>query len=418
MTGKEKVRLALSHTEGPVPVDFGATPTSGIHVMLMEKLRDYYGLEKRPVILFEPMAGLGLVEDDLKEALGVDTEHFWLNVDVYGNNLDEFKEWRTPWGQVVLVSKDFTTTEDKNGDVLVYAQGDTGHRPAARMPKTGLYFDAEERQKPILNDEQLKLADNLEEFGPISDNMLNYYKKRAAEMQSSKYSLCGLFGGTSLGDISLIPGLGLKEPKGIRGTEEWYVSTVTRRDFLKEIFAAEVEIALENLTKIHDAIGDIVSCTFICGADFGTQSSQFCSVETFGEMYKPFYRKVCDWVHANTKWKAIKHSCGAIDPLIPEFIDAGFDILNPIQVSASGMDRKYLKEKYGKQLVFWGGGVDTQRTLPFGTPGDVRKEVMEALEIFSKGGGYVFNTIHNSQADVPVENFVAMIEIVKKFNSQ
>ncbi|MCG2791549.1 MAG: methyltransferase, partial [Actinomycetia bacterium] len=158
-----------------------------------------------------------------------------------------------------------------------------------------------------------------------------------------------------------------------------------------------------------------ISIIFISGTDFGTQRSLFISKDAYRELYKPLHTKVNEWVHKNTKWKTFIHSCGAIEPLISEFIEAGFDILNPIQCSAEGMDPVTLKEKYGKDIVFWGGGVDTQKTLPFGTREEVKKEVEERIKIFNKGGGFVFNTIHNIQAKTPIENVISMIEVVKNF---
>ncbi|MBN2884035.1 MAG: methyltransferase, partial [Clostridia bacterium] len=122
------------------------------------------------------------------------------------------------------------------------------------------------------------------------------------------------------------------------------------------------------------------------------------------------------WIHDNTSWKTFKHSCGAVEPLLDNIIKAGFDIINPVQCSATGMDPGHLKKTYGKDLVFWGGGVDTQKTLPFGTPDEVREEVLSRCEVFSKDGGFVFNAIHNVQADTPVENVAAMIKAVKEFS--
>ncbi|MFC2126631.1 uroporphyrinogen decarboxylase family protein [Bacteroidota bacterium] len=147
-----------------------------------------------------------------------------------------------------------------------------------------------------------------------------------------------------------------------------------------------------------------------------TQDSQFCSDETLEEMYSPYYKKITGWVHEYTTWKTFKHSCGAVEPLIKNFIDAGFDILNPVQINAAGMDPQYLKDKYGGQITFWGGGVDTQNVLAFGTPDKVEEQVLKNCKIFSKNGGFIFNTVHNIQANVPVKNIVAMIDALKKFN--
>jgi uroporphyrinogen-III decarboxylase len=124
----------------------------------------------------------------------------------------------------------------------------------------------------------------------------------------------------------------------------------------------------------------------------------------------PYHRALNDWVHANTRWKCFIHSCGSVKKLIPSFIEAGFDVLNPVQTTAADMDARELKRSFGDSLAFWGGGVDTQKVLPFGTPGEVRENVKRAVEAFSAGGGFVFNTIHNVQARVPVANLLALYE--------
>ena len=124
------------------------------------------------------------------------------------------------------------------------------------------------------------------------------------------------------------------------------------------------------------------------------------------------------WVHENTNWKTFKHSCGAVEPLIEPFIEAGFDILNPVQVTAAGMDAALLKKRYGGRIVFWGGGVDTQTTFAFGTPAEVREQVLRRMEVLAPGGGFVYNAVHNIQANTPVSNIVAMIETVKEFNGK
>lgn len=155
---------------------------------------------------------------------------------------------------------------------------------------------------------------------------------------------------------------------------------------------------------------------FICGTDFGTQTGTFCSPDSYTDLWMPHYKRINNWIHKNTTWKTFKHSCGSVITLMDHFIESGFDIINPVQCSATGMDPKVLKKEYGKDIVFWGGGVDTQQTLPFGTPEEVRDEVLERCEIFSKDGGFVFNTIHNTQARTPIANFIAMIDAVKEFN--
>ncbi len=194
------------------------------------------------------------------------------------------------------------------------------------------------------------------------------------------------------------------------------MSIVMRPEYILEVFDRQSELALENFKRLSRVIGDNIDVVYICGTDFGTQDSTFCSPEQFDELWMPYYKRINDWVHLNTQWKTFKHSCGAVEPFLPKFIEAGFDIINPVQINARGMDPQLLKKKYGKDIVFWGGGVDTQKTLPYGSPAEVREEVLRLCEIFSKDGGFVFSTVHNVQANVPVENIVAMIDAVKEFN--
>jgi uroporphyrinogen-III decarboxylase len=131
-------------------------------------------------------------------------------------------------------------------------------------------------------------------------------------------------------------------------------------------------------------------------------------------MWLPYYKKINDWIHQNTGWKTFKHSCGAVESFMDLFIESGFDIINPVQINAAGMDSLLLKKKYGSRIVFWGGGVDTQGVFPFGTPQQVKDQVRRQCEIFNNNGGFVFNTVHNIQANVPFENVVAMLEVLKE----
>jgi hypothetical protein len=227
-----------------------------------------------------------------------------------------------------------------------------------------------------------------------------------------------VLGGMAFGDIALVPAPNLVHPRGIRDIAEWYMSLAGRPDYIRAVFSRQCEIALGNLERIHGRIGDSVDVVMLCGTDFGTQRGAFCSVQTFRDLWFPHYKRINDWIHEHTAWKTFKHSCGSVERFVPSFIECGFDILNPVQCSAANMEPEKLKAKYGDDIVFWGGGVDTQKTLPFGTPEEVRRQVLERLEIFSCGGGYVFNTIHNVQARTPVENIVAMLDAVREFNGE
>lgn len=419
MTSKERFDLTVNHKQpDKIVVDLGSTAVTGIHVLSVKNLRQHYGLESRPVRVIEPYQMLGEVDEELIQAMGIDVVGAWGKNNMFGiYNHEPFMEYTTNWGQLVMVPQGFITTKDEKGDALVYPEGDTSLAPSARMPKAGYFFDAIVRQDPI-DEAKLDVKDNLEEFTMVTEQDLEFWKQSAMKARATGKAVIAGLGGTALGDIALVPAMQLKHPKGIRDIAEWYMSTVLRPDYIQSIYEKQVEIAIENFRRLHAVVGNNLDAVFICGTDFGTQDSTFCSPETFDELWLPYYKKINDWVHANTGWKTFKHSCGAVESFMSRFIDAGFDIINPVQVSAHGMDAAHLKKTYGHDLVFWGGGIDTQKTLPYATPAQVREEVLRFCDIFSKDGGFVFNTVHNIQANVPVENIVAMVDAIHEFNGQ
>jgi hypothetical protein len=417
MTSRERLDAALNHRPPDrIPVDFNGTAVTGMHVKCVIGLREHYGLENRLVRVHEPYQMLGWIDDDLQTALGIDVEGVYGPETMFGYRNENWTPWRMDDGTEVLVSWNFRTTKDENGDTLIYPGGDRTAPPSGRLPKNGFFFDTIIRQEPI-DEAKLDPKDNLQEFGPIAEETLDHFEAESRRAGATGRGIIGSFGGTALGDIALVPAPGLKYPKGIRDVEEWYVSTLTRRPYVHKVFERQTEIALGNLEKIHSRVGNQVQAVFLCGTDFGTQQSTFCSIAAFRELYMPYYKRINEWVHRHTSWKTFKHSCGAVATLIPSFIESGFDILNPVQVSAAGMDARNLKEKFGRDIVFWGGGVDTQKTLAFGTPEEVRAEVLERCEVFGRDGGFVFNSVHNIQANVPVRNVAAMFEAVREFNA-
>lgn len=414
MTSKERLVATLNHKEpDKVAVDFGATSVTGIHCRIVDQLRRHYGLDSHPVKVHEPFQMLGLVEPDLQEVLGCDCEGVFGTGNMFGSTQMDYHLQKTHWGQEVLMSTGISLEPDSEGTAYVYPCDDRSCSPCAKMPDGCFFFNTIERQDEI-DEDKLDPADNLEEFGYISDETLEHFGKAADAAAATGRGVVASFGGTALGDIALVPAMDLKHPKGIRSVAEWYMSTVIRTDYIKEVFDRQMDIAIENYKKLWARCGSKVDVVFLCGTDFGTQDSQFCSVEAYRDLYLPYYRRMTDWIHSNTTWKVFKHCCGSATPLIPSFIDSGFDILNPVQINAKDMDPRMLKREFGKDIVFWGGGVDTQKMLPFGTPEQVRKQVLEEIEILGKDGGFVFNTIHNVQANVPVENIVALVETLRE----
>jgi hypothetical protein len=413
-SSKQNFERTINHKQPEkVVVDFGSTSVTGIHVRMVEKLREYYGLEKKPVRVTEPFQMLGEIDDELVRAMNIDVIGLYGENNMFGIPNRDWKLHKTFWGQEVLFPGMFNYTYNSNGDILIHPEGDVSVPASAMMPKTGYFFDAIDRQEPI-DDSKLKVEDNLEEFTRITDHDLAYWKAQAEFVESSGKAVMASLGGTALGDIALVPGLNLKHPKGIRGVADWYISTLIREDFVKELYDRQTDIALENLSKLHDVIGERINTVFICGTDFGTQNSTFCSPETYARVWMPYYKKVNNWIHRNTSWKTFKHSCGSIGTLLELFIESGFDIINPVQINAEGMDPATLKRKFGDRIVFWGGGVDTQGVFAFGTPLQVKEQVKKQCSILNNNGGFIFNTVHNIQANVPFENVVAMLEALRE----
>ena len=418
MTSRQRVRTVLSHREADrVPVDFDGTAVSGMHATCVAALRQHYGLAGHPDPVTEPYQMLGAVEPDLQDALGIDTATVRPSSNMFGIRNERWKQWRAPWGQELLVPGDFVTKPSPDGGLFIYPGGDTSVPPSGHLPAKGYFFDAIIRQDPI-DEDHLKVEDNLQEFVPFDEGEVAHFRNSAAAAAATGRAVVATIGGTAFGDIGLVPGTYLKHPRGIRDVEQWYVTVSESPDFVRSVFEKQCEIGLANLAKVAAVAHDDIDVLFICGTDFGTQTTQFCSAKAYREVYLPYYQAVTQWVHKHTAWKTMKHSCGAVRPLMPEFIASGFDILNPVQCSATGMEPAGLKKDFGDQVTFWGGGVDTQKTMPFGTPAQVREEVLSRCEIFSRGGGFVFNAIHNLQARTPVANLVAMFEAVREFNGR
>jgi hypothetical protein len=418
MTSRERILTACAH-QAPdrLPVDFGGGFQTGLHVSIVYQLRQALRLDPpgTPVKVVEVYQMLGELAPDLRRALGVDTVSLHGTGTMFGFPQVAFKEWLLADATPVLVPVDFNTRYEPNGDLLQWPGNDRSVPPSGRMPAGGHFFDAIPRQQPFA-EANLDPADNTEEFQPVADAEIEHYRRLAERLiTTTDQALFCTFGGLTFGDIALVPATFLKRPKGIRDIEEWYVSTVTRTDYIKAVFERQAQVALENLARLHAAIGARAAIIQTNGTDFGTQNGPFLSAAKYRELFLPYQQRVNGWIHRNTSWKTFMHCCGGIAPLLDAVVEAEFDILNPVQCSAKGMDARALKKHYGDALVFWGGGVDTQKTLPFGTPQQVRDQVRERIDIFGPGGGFVFCSIHNVQAQTPIANLLAMFEALRQY---
>ena len=414
-TPRQRFQATLNHQQPDrLCVDFGSGGQTGIGVCALDRLRKAVLKDNDfKVKVIEPYQMLGEVDEQLRKVLAIDVVGISTPYNMFGCKNEGWKPFAMPVdGTEVLVPQKFNYTKDENGDLLIYPQGDIKASPCAKMPKMGYFWDAINRQQPI-DESKLNYLDNCEEFTLLSDDDVEYFKHEAEYYyNNTDYGIYMTLPGLAFGDIALVPATFLKNPKGIRDVEEWYISTVVRRDYVYKVFERQCDVGLKNIERIANAVGNMVQVVFVSGTDFGTQRGLFISLSAYRELFKPFHKAVNEKIHKLTNWKTFIHCCGAIYELIPDLIEAGFDVLNPVQCSAAGMEPKRLKNEFGDSIVFWGGGVNTQKTLAFGSPDEVYREVRERIDIFSRGGGFVFNSVHNIQSNVPVDNILSVFRAV------
>ncbi|MDR0473398.1 MAG: methyltransferase [Treponema sp.] len=417
MNSRERVLCAISHQQPDYPpLDLGGCGQTGINASTLYLLRKAYGLSEHPIEICEPLQMLGVVEEDLLKKIGADVIPLWNRGNLMGLSDRKTKPWSMPDGTPVLMPENFEYDISDKGGIFVYPCADRSVPCSLHMPAGGSFFDTISRFPPVDEDNLTPVEDFKENYTLKSEEDCLYWEKESKRLyEETDYAIMGVLGGMGLGDVAEILGPWIRNPRGIRSIEEWLMAHLLHPEYIRAVFEYQTEIALKNLEMYRQAVGDRIQVIWLSGTDFGTQCGTMQSREIFLSLYKPYYKKVNDWIHNNTSWKTFFHSCGAIEPLIADFIDSGVDILNPVQCSAAGMDPKHLKKTYGDKIVFWGGGVDTQKTLPAGTPEEVRKQVLERLSVFSPEGGFVFAAIHNVIAIVPPENLTAMFEAIREF---
>jgi uroporphyrinogen decarboxylase len=285
---------------------------------------------------------------------------------------------------------------ETNGDLVICRDG----QPIARMPKDGYYFD---RLAVYPGGAHLPV----EEFKPprFDQNYWEHYRLQSRALHENT-------------DLAIVAPMGpayeLFFGMGTGGFTTWMVAMVEEPEYVHAMCGKLVDVWLKNLERFAEAVDKRVQIIQL-NDDFGTQHAPFISVEMFRDLFLPHYRRGLDWIHEHTDMKVMLHSDGAIYPLIPSLIEMGVDILNPVQTTARGMDAQRLKNEFGDRLVFWGGSLNCQETLPFGTAEEVAREVTEHVSVFAPGGGYVFAPVHNIQAKVPPENVLAMFETAREW---
>ncbi len=402
MTSRERVMLALNHQEPDrVPLDMGGTIMSGIMAHALDRLRKELKLEERPVKVYEIFQMLGEVESDVVERLGIDVLPVEPLVQFFDLERRNWKPWKLWDGTDVLVPGNFNVEIDAEGGLLLHDGGDPLRPITGKMPKNGYYFDMPATTTSDPDFEPPPLSEVARE-NHLETRDLEFLAARAEKLrcETDKALLLGCWGNFGL------PGVG--------GLPDYLCLMLTDQDYLKDYFAVRTETALKNLEKVSRVLGDNVDILGLEAFDFGSQKTELINPDLFEELFVPYLRIQNDWIHEHTSWKTWQHTCGSVTRIIPMLIDTHLDILNPVQTSAAGMDPAWLKAQFGDKLVFWGGGADTQKTLPFGTRQEVIDEVTERIRIFAPGGGFVFNPVHNIQQDTPAENIAAAYDTARE----
>lgn len=393
MNSRERVQTALAHREPDrVPIDLGGSPVTGISAVAYARLKQYLGLDGEPVRVADILLQLAEVEEPVRRRFGVDVVGLPIFEPIPGVRNVRWKPWRLPDGTPALISADFEPEVTPRGDLLIRtADGAVSHWMVA-----GTYHFVP-KDAPLAN----ATMDDLERWEParISDEELEFLHRAARRLyEETDYAIFGWFGG------NLFEGA-----QFARGWIQWIKDLKRNLAFVSALVEKLARAARENLERYLDAVGEYVDVVGF-GDDFGTQQGLQIAPEDYRRFFQPYHRELYRLVHTRTKAKVFLHSCGGIYSLIPDLIEAGVDILNPVQTSAAGMEPERLKREFGDRLVFWGGGCEVHGVLPKVTPEEVEADVRRRIGIFAPGGGYVFAAIHDLQHDIPPANVVAMYD--------
>ena len=411
MDSRERVECAVNHLAvDRVPLDLGGIRASGINAVVYQQLKERLGIHT-PTKIYDVMQILAEVELEVLGRIHADVVPLeaatarWARQDA-----DRGVQKRLFCGQEVYFPPGTRITEEKDGDWLLRR---TDGEPYARMPKDGFYFDF---IRPTMSARRI----DPEAFRPqntVPDEQLEALAEHARLLyENTDKAILGW--GTSLSVMGLSALLSDNITQG--ALDEWLCMLITEKETAHEMMGRYVDAVIECLKLYRQAVGDRAFAWGVASDDAGTQKGELIAPDLFAEMIKPHYKRLCDWVHAHTSWKTYLHSCGSIYHYIPHWIEAGIDILNPVQISAANMEPERLMADFGGQIVFWGGGCETQKVLPLGTTEEVREHVRHNIEVFAPGGGggFVFNQVHNIQQNVPVENVEAMLAAAHEFGQR
>jgi len=379
MTPRERLLTALDHRQGDrVPIDLGGNQT-GIHKLAYRKLIDLLGLEE-DIVIMDAVQQLAMPSEAVLERLHVDTRYVW------AGGAKSFK------GGIVKNRRDGRAWHDLTDEFgITWSMPDDNpyYMDISHSPLAGLSIE-QIRAYPFPK------GDDPTRFDGLRDRAMRIRNQTPHPV------------------ISGISGVVYEICWYMRGLENLYIDMIEQPAVLEAIIDRTLEFWLGWFRLFLDEVGDVVDVIMI-GDDLAGQDGPLFPPRIYRSIVRPRQKRLVQYVKSRTKAKIWYHSCGSVIEYIPDLLDNGIDILNPVQVSARGMDPRRLKAAYGDRLVFWGGGIDSQHVLPRATPQEVRKEVRRNVEALKPGGGYVFNNVHNIQADVPPENVLAMFDAALEF---
>ncbi|HET6413222.1 MAG TPA: uroporphyrinogen decarboxylase family protein [Anaeromyxobacter sp.] len=412
MTSRERVLAAVAHREPDrVPVDLGSTPSSGISATAYARVREKLGIRGGHVRVYDVVQQLAQPEPWALDRFGVDV----VDLGRTFNTRDD------DWYDVVLASGEpaqypvwFHPEPQADGSWNVHHRDGT---LIARMPAGAAFFD--ETCFPYADGWPADWSGLDEAMGKVLWAALVHSPwdnaRRPDFWPTMRANALRLRAETDRA-IMVVVGCNLFEwGTFLRRLDNFLVDILVEPEKVEGLLDALLERHLATLAKVCEHLGDLVDLIRF-GDDLGTDQGPFMEPEVYRRLFKPRHLRLCEYTHAHSRMHTFLHSCGSIDQVLPDLIEAGFEIVNPVQTSCRGMEPERLKREFGREVVFWGGGVDTRTVLNSGSPGDVRRQVLERMEIFAKGGGYVFNTVHNILPDVPPANVLALFDAVAEFN--
>ena len=379
----------------------GALPSDGISVFAYARLLKELGNNDIIPKIFDVFQFLAEVDSPVLDRLGGDFVQVHRMRYRFGISEKKWKSSRLPCGLLCQFPYEYAPKEDAHGALTIYMDGE----PCARMPVDGLYFD--QISHPLSGVSNPSGLHCIHPADYMTDEEIDYIVRRV-EM---------LFRSTDKGIVLIFGGSIFDQAQRDFGSEDFYYNLAAEPELMHTHFNSITDANITNLKRILDRCGDKVDVVHFFD-DIGSQKTLLISLGMYREMIKPYHRKQCRFIKdAYPGVKVLMHCCGAIFDLIPDFIDIGIDILNPVQISAAGMDPQALKDEYGDKMLFWGGGVDTQGLAKMQDIEELRAHVDALCRVFSCGGGYVFSPVHNLQAGVTPEQILTIFDTAAKYRS-